>query len=108
MGTLAAQDELTLSKLNGEHAILYLLDGSGFLKGYGLVEGKTLYAFTPDAAKTTLKVKEETSILYLTAQPIGEKVEQYGPYVMNSQTEILEALRDYQMGKMGFLVEEFE
>jgi hypothetical protein len=27
---------------------------------------------------------------------------------MNPQTEGLEAMRDYQMGKMGFLVEEFE
>jgi redox-sensitive bicupin YhaK (pirin superfamily) len=25
--------------------------------------------------------------------------------VMNSQTEIMEAMRDYQMGKMGYLVE---
>ena len=32
-----------------------------------------------------------------------EKVVQWGPYVMNSQTEIMEALRDFQMGKLGFL-----
>jgi redox-sensitive bicupin YhaK (pirin superfamily) len=30
-------------------------------------------------------------------------VTQYGPYVMNTQTEILEAMRDYQQGKMGHL-----
>jgi redox-sensitive bicupin YhaK (pirin superfamily) len=34
-----------------------------------------------------------------------EKVESYGPFVMNNQTEIMEAMRDYQMGKMGVLVE---
>ena len=39
-------------------------------------------------------------------KPIEEKIEQYGPYVMNSQTELLEAMRDYQMGKMGILIEE--
>lgn len=107
MGTLAAQDELSLSKLNDEHAILYVLEGSGFLKGYGLVERKTLYAFNEEAATTSLKANEELKFIYLSARPIGEKVQQYGPYVMNTQTEILEALRDYQMGKMGFLVEEF-
>jgi redox-sensitive bicupin YhaK (pirin superfamily) len=32
-------------------------------------------------------------------------VESYGPFVMNNQTEIMEAMRDYQMGKMGYLVE---
>ncbi|MDJ0646176.1 MAG: pirin-like C-terminal cupin domain-containing protein, partial [Flavobacteriaceae bacterium] len=26
-----------------------------------------------------------------------------GPYVMNTQTEIMEALRDFQQGKMGYL-----
>ena len=35
--------------------------------------------------------------------PIKEKITQYGPYVMNTQTEILEAMRDYQQGKMGHL-----
>jgi len=38
--------------------------------------------------------------------PINEKVVQHGPYVMNTETEILEAMRDYQKGKMGILVEE--
>ena len=107
MGTLAAEDEITLTKAAGENAMLYLLGGTGFLNGYGLVEGKTLYAFNDAAARTTLRAKEELPFIYLSAKPIGEKVLQYGPYVMNSQTEILEALRDYQMGRMGFLVEEF-
>nr|MBP8248966.1 hypothetical protein [Chitinophagales bacterium] len=33
--------------------------------------------------------------------------ESYGPFVMTSQTEIMQALRDYQMGKMGVLIEEW-
>jgi redox-sensitive bicupin YhaK (pirin superfamily) len=32
----------------------------------------------------------------------------YGPFVMNSQTEIMTALKDSQMGKMGVLIEEFD
>ncbi|MFN3940796.1 MAG: pirin-like C-terminal cupin domain-containing protein, partial [Chitinophagales bacterium] len=27
----------------------------------------------------------------------------YGPFVMNNQTELMEAIRDYQQGKMGLL-----
>jgi redox-sensitive bicupin YhaK (pirin superfamily) len=42
-------------------------------------------------------------LLFLSGEPINEKIATYGPYVMNTQTEILEAMRDYQMGKMGFL-----
>ena len=35
--------------------------------------------------------------------PIKEKISQHGPFVMNTQTEILEAMRDFQDGKMGHL-----
>jgi len=35
-------------------------------------------------------------------------VKSYGPFVMNTQTEIMEALKDAQVGKMGVLVENFD
>jgi len=41
--------------------------------------------------------------LFLSGIPLSEKVTSYGPYVMNTQTEIIEAMRDFQNGKMGFL-----
>jgi redox-sensitive bicupin YhaK (pirin superfamily) len=41
----------------------------------------------------------------MTGKPLDEKVVSYGPFVMNSQTQIMEAMRDYQMGKMGVLIE---
>ena len=39
-------------------------------------------------------------------EPLNEKVVSYGPFVMNTQTQIMEAMRDYQMGKMGVLIEQ--
>ncbi|MEY4046959.1 MAG: hypothetical protein RL284_510, partial [Bacteroidota bacterium] len=47
----------------------------------------------------------DTEILVLCGEPIEEPLAQYGPFVMNSQTEIMEAMRDYQMGKMGFYID---
>jgi redox-sensitive bicupin YhaK (pirin superfamily) len=40
-------------------------------------------------------------VLLLGGRPIGEPVVQYGPFVMNTREEILQAVADYQSGRMG-------
>ena len=40
-------------------------------------------------------------LLLLAGVPLGEPVARYGPFVMNRQDEIADAVRDYQNGRMG-------
>jgi quercetin 2,3-dioxygenase len=40
-------------------------------------------------------------LLLLAGAPLGEPVARYGPFVMNTEREIHEAIRDYQSGRMG-------
>jgi redox-sensitive bicupin YhaK (pirin superfamily) len=46
---------------------------------------------------------KDARVLVLSGEPIGEPVVSYGPFVMNTQDEIVQAIRDYQSGKMGHL-----
>ncbi len=44
---------------------------------------------------------EGARVLLLAGKPIGEPIVQYGPFVMNTREEIIQAIQDYQAGKFG-------
>lgn len=92
----------------GQRGMLYLLEGTLQLEGYGRVDNNHLVLLEDDLDAIVIKALDSTRLLFLSGKPIGEPVATFGPYVMNNQSEILEAMRDYQMGKMGILIEEFD
>jgi len=53
--------------------------------------------------RVVLEAKQEATILVLSGQPIAEPIARYGPFVMNTRDEIIQAVQDYQAGKMGHL-----
>jgi len=88
------------------NALIYLLDGKLKVDGFGLVEQLHIVHFDNDGDGISLEAIDDTRILLLSGQPLNEPVVSHGPFVMNTQTQIMEAMRDYQMGKMGVLIEE--
>ena len=87
------------------NACIYILSGKIILNdNFDYPAGKMIY-FTNKGEGIGIEGLEDTEILVLCGEPIEEPLAQYGPFVMNSQTEIMEAMRDYQMGKMGFYID---
>ncbi len=87
------------------NACIYILSGEIILNdNFDYSAGKMIY-FTNRGDGIGIEGLSETEILVLCGEPIEEPLAQYGPFVMNSQTEIMEAMRDYQMGKMGFYID---
>lgn len=88
------------------HAFIYLLDGELKVEGVGIVESLNAVLFEKDGEGITLEARQDTRMLLASGEPLNEKVVSHGPFVMNTETQILEAMRDYQVGKMGILIEE--
>jgi redox-sensitive bicupin YhaK (pirin superfamily) len=58
-------------------------------------------AITLRAAERIEGPGDELEVLLLGGLPIGEPIAHYGPFVMNNKAEIVQALEDYQSGRMG-------
>ena len=86
-------------------SLIYLLEGEILVNNSETLEkGKNqMITFNQDGSTVVFEAIKESVILILSGEPIKEKVSQHGPFVMNTQTEILEAMRDFQDGKMGHL-----
>lgn len=100
-----AGGKMKLPYSNSHQSLLYLLKGKTLVNDVELLEldKSQFMEFQQDGEGISMKAEQDSMLLFLSGEPIKEAVATYGPYVMNSQTELLEAMRDYQMGKMGFL-----
>lgn len=98
--------DFELAFREGYNAALYIISGKGKIKGHGTAEPHHLYQFESGSEGAVITAAEDMDILMITGAPINEPLATYGPFVMNNQTQIMEALRDHQAGKMGVLIEE--
>ncbi len=101
-----AGGKLSIPFSSKHNAFIYLLDGKIKLEGYGEVDAQHAIHFENDGDQITIEAIEDTRILFMSGLPIKEKMASHGPFVMNNETQLMEAFRDYQMGKMGVLIEE--
>lgn len=93
--------ELPIANSEVNRAI-YFYEGQNILLNEENVENKTGMQVDP-TAKITLKnqTSSKAKLLVLQGRPIGEPVVQRGPFVMNSQEEIFEAIQEYQRTQFG-------
>ena len=82
--------------------IIYQLDGRTTINDRK-ISAKQLVVFKREGKNIIVKCIEKSKLLILAGIPIKEPLFQYGPFVLNSKEEAIQAINDYESGKMGYL-----
>lgn len=87
----------------GHTATLVTLDSEVSVDGSRVAPSSTV-VFSTTGDQIEFMVERSGKALLLSGEPIDEPIVGYGPFVMNSQAEIRQAILDYQSGRMGRLL----
>ncbi|MEX5214550.1 MAG: pirin family protein [Nitrospiraceae bacterium] len=100
---LAAGHQVELPLPEGFNSAVFVLHGEVRVNGSQSVREVEIVLFGQDGERVTLEAKSDATILVLSGEPIDEPIARYGPFVMNTQAELVQAMNDYRAGKMGHL-----
>ena len=106
--TLAPGGQIDIPWRRDFNALVYALAGSGTVgaEGRPLRMGQTAVLVNGDTLRLTADPLQESrspnfDLFIIGGVPLREPVVQYGPFVMNSKHEIMEAFEDFQAGRFG-------
>ncbi len=106
--TLAAGAQLRLPWRADFNALVYVLAGSGSvgIKRHPVRMGQLAVFGAGDVVTVAADRGQESrspqlDVLVLGGLPIREPVAAYGPFVMNTREELVQAFEDYQAGRLG-------
>jgi hypothetical protein len=86
-------DKVLDTELNG---MIYVFKGEVSIEGKSVKDGSL--ALLSGGSGVSIKAKESSEFLILAGPELNEPIARYGPFVMNTREEILQAIDDYQRG----------
>jgi redox-sensitive bicupin YhaK (pirin superfamily) len=86
----------------GHQAALLVLRGRVEI-GTQSVGERQLALLAQEGDRASISATEPSTLLVMAGEPIREPVARYGPFVMNTRAELMQAVDDYQSGRMGHL-----
>jgi redox-sensitive bicupin YhaK (pirin superfamily) len=95
-----ARMELTLPE--GHSASVFVLEGQVSVNGGSAGEAE-LAVTKRHGSLLVIEAGRDSLLLIMSGAPIDEPIARYGPFVMNTKAEIVQAVEDYQAGRMGHL-----
>lgn len=99
---LSKDDEINLNLPSSHNALLVVLTGGLLVNGETNVGNRSLVGFENYGDSIKIKAQNsDTKVLLLSGAPINEPIVGYGPFVMNTKDEIVQAIDDFNSGKFG-------
>lgn len=81
---------------------ILLISGKAEINGE-IANEHSFVLFKNAGEEITIKAIEDSVLLVLSGEPLNEPIASYGPFVMNTQQEIIESIEEFQSGKFGVL-----
>jgi quercetin 2,3-dioxygenase len=100
---LMAGHRTELPLTTGSNTGVFLLNGKLLLNGSHAVKEAELALLEASGERISIDAMEDATLLVLHGEPIHEPVARQGPFVMNTQDELVQAVNDYRTGRMGHL-----
>lgn len=101
---LKAGEQVELPVPEGHNTAVVLRKGDVEVNEAGKLSGEARIAVLGREGSTVvLKATADSQLLLLSGEPINEPVASYGPFVMNTREEIMQAVDDFRSGRFGQL-----
>lgn len=84
---------------------LLVIEGSITVNNSETVPTDHFVLFENEGEEFTIQATEDAVVLVLSGEPINEPIVAHGPFVMNTEGEILQAFEDVKAGKFGYLAD---
>ena len=97
--SLTAASDISLNIDKELHLQFYVYRGSVCVEDKTVTTGRL--AYLGEGGQLTLQSNEDSGLLLFGGKPINEPVAHHGPFVMNTQQEIQQAIMDYQNGTLA-------
>jgi len=85
----------------GRTLALIVLHGTVQVNGNQLAREGELVCFERAGSEISIEANNDATLLLLSGEPIDEPIAGYGPFVMNTEAEIHQAIADFNSGKFG-------
>ena len=98
---LGAGQSANLDQPEGWTTLVVVLDGTVQVNGTVLLRAAELATLSTEGSGLHIEANGDAKLLVLAGEPIDEPVVGYGPFVMNSQQEIIQSIADFNSGRYG-------